>query len=130
QVERLVTLPVETALGGVPGLEALRSESIPGLAVVTAVFAEGADPYIARQSLAERLADLGPRLPAGVLPPRLSPLTSATMDVLKIGLVSHVRSPMDLRTLADWTIRPRLLMVPGVTRVNVFGGEVRQVQVR
>ncbi len=130
QVETLVTLPIETALGGVAGLEALRSESIQGLSVVNAVFADASDVHLARQALAERLADIGPRLPAGASPPRLSPLTSATMDVLKIGLTSHVRSPMELRTLADWTIRPRLLMVPGVARVNVFGGEVRQLQVR
>jgi CzcA family heavy metal efflux pump len=129
QVELLVTLPIETALGGVTGLEALRSESIQGLSVINAVFGDGTDVYLARQALAERLADIGPRLPAGVLPPRLSPLTSATMDVLKIGLTSHAQSPMELRTLADWTIRPRLLMVPGVARVNVFGGEVRQLQV-
>ncbi len=130
QVELLVTLPIETALGGVTGLEALRSESIQGLSVINAVFADDTDVYIARQALAERLADIGPRLPAGVLSPRLSPLTSATMDVLKIGLTSHTQSPMELRALADWTIRPRLLMVPGVARVNVFGGEVRQLQVR
>jgi CzcA family heavy metal efflux pump len=130
QVELLVTLPIETALAGVTGLEALRSESIPGLSVVNAVFADGTDVYVARQALAERLADIGPRLPTGVQPPRLSPLTSATMDVLKIGLTSHVQSPMELRTLADWTIRPRLLMIPGIARVNVFGGEVRQLQVR
>ncbi len=129
QVELLVTLPIETALGGVTGLKALRSESIHGLSVIDAVFDDATDVYLARQALAERLADIGPRLPSGVRPPRLSPLTSATMDVLKIGLVSHVQSPMDLRTLADWTIRPRLLMVPGVARVNVFGGEVRQLQV-
>jgi CzcA family heavy metal efflux pump len=129
QVERLVTLPIETALGGVGGLEVLRSESIQGLSVINAVFGNATDVYIARQALAERLADIGPRLPAGVLPPRLSPLTSATMDVLKIGLTSHTLSPMELRTLADWTLRPRLLMVPGVARVNVFGGEVRQLHV-
>lgn len=130
QVELLVTLPIETALGGIAGLQALRSESIQGLSVINAVFDDATDVYLARQALAERLADIGPRLPTGVLPPRLSPLTSATMDVLKIGLTSHVRSPMELRTLADWTIRPRLLMVPGVARVNVFGGEVRQLQVQ
>src|SRR6185369_15508566 len=106
------------------------SESIQGLSVVNAVFSDDTDVHLARQALAERLADIGPRLPAGVSPPRLSPLTSATMDVLKIGLTSHVRSPMELRTLADWTIRPRLLMVPGIARVNVFGGEVRQLQVQ
>jgi CzcA family heavy metal efflux pump len=130
QVELLVTLPIETALGGVAGLQALRSESIQGLSVITAVFRDDVDLFKARQVVAENLADIGPRLPAGVQPPRLSPLTSATMDVLKIGLTSRTRSPMDLRTLADWTIRPRLLMVPGVARVNVFGGEVRQVQVQ
>jgi Cu/Ag efflux pump CusA len=96
---------------------------------VNAVFADTTDVYLARQALAERLSDIGPRLPAGVRPPRLSPLTSATMDVLKIGLASHRLSPMDLRTLADWTVRPRLLMVPGVARVNVFGGDVRRVEV-
>ncbi|MEB2285351.1 MAG: hypothetical protein B6D46_14510 [Polyangiaceae bacterium UTPRO1] len=130
QVEQLVTLPIETALGGVQGLASLRSESIPGLSVVTAVFADAVDVYTARQALAERLADVAPRLPAGVMPPRLSPLTSATMDVLKIGLTSAVQSPLELRTLADWTLRPRLLMVPGVARVNVFGGEVRQIQIQ
>ncbi len=130
QVELLVTLPIETTLGGVSGLDTLRSESIQGLSVITAVFRDGVDVYKARQVVAESLADIGPRLPSDVRPPRLSPLTSATMDVLKIGLTSATRSPMDLRTLADWTIRPRLLMVPGVARVNVFGGEVRQMQVQ
>ena len=94
QVELLVTLPIETALGGVAGLQALRSESIQGLSVVNAVFADASDVYLARQAIAERLADIGPRLPVGVLPPRLSPLTSATMDVLKIGLTSHTMSPI------------------------------------
>jgi Cu/Ag efflux pump CusA len=128
QVELLVTLPIETALGGVTGLAALRSESIQGLSVINAVFDDATDVYQARQALAERLADVGPRLPrGGAAAP--SPLTSATMDVLKIGLTSHVLSPMDLRTLADWTLRPRLLMVNGVARVNVFGGDVRQLQI-
>ncbi len=130
QVELLVTLPIETALGGVNGLESLRSESIQGLSVITAVFRDDVDVYKARQAVAESVADVGPRLPAGVQPPRLSPLTSATMDVLKVGFTSDTRTPMELRTLADWTIRPRLLMVPGVARVNVFGGQVRQVQVQ
>ena len=84
----------------------------------------------ARQLLAEQLGAAASRLPLGVGPPRLSPLTSATMDVLKIGLVSETRSPMELRALADWTLRPRLLIVPGVARVNVFGGDVRQLQIQ
>jgi CzcA family heavy metal efflux pump len=129
QVEQLVTRPIETALGGVAGLESIRSESIQGLSVVTVVFAEGADVFRARQLLAESLADAAPRLPIGVSPPRVSPLTSATMDVLKIGLQSSVLTPMELRSLADWTVRPRLMMVPGVARVNVFGGDVRQIRI-
>ncbi len=130
EVERLVTLPVEASLGGLPGLEALRSDSLQGLSAVTAVFADGSDVFRARQLVAEALSEVAPSLPAGVDPPRLSPLTSATMDVLKIGLTSDALSPMDLRTLGEWTLRPRLLMVPGVARVNVFGGETRQIQIR
>lgn len=98
--------------------------------MVTVNFREGTDAFVARQQLAENLAELTARLPSGVSAPTVSPLTSSTMDVLKIGLVSGRLSPMDLRSLADWTLRPRLLMVPGVARVNVFGGEVREIQVR
>jgi CzcA family heavy metal efflux pump len=130
QVERLVTQPIETALGGVADVESLRSESIQGLSIVNVTFAETSDVFRSRQLVGESLAEVGARLPANVRPPRLSPLTSATMDVLKIGLTSRVRTPLELRTIADWTMRPRLLMVPGVVRVNVFGGEVRQLQVQ
>ena len=130
QVEQLVTVPIESAVGGVAGLRALRSESIQSLSVVTVVFAEDADVYSSRQLLGESLAGAAFALPPGAGPPRLSPLTSATMDVLKIGLTSDVRSQMELRDFADWTLRPRLLMVPGVARVSVFGGEVRQLQIK
>jgi CzcA family heavy metal efflux pump len=129
QVEQLVTLPIEVASSGLGQLESLRSESIQGLSILTAVFAEDADVLAARQLLAERLSEASSQLPIGVQPPRMSPLTSSTMDVLKIGLVSSALSPMELRTLADWTVRPRLLMVPGVARVNVFGGEIRELQI-
>jgi len=130
QVEALVTRPIEAALGGLGGMKALRSESIQGLSVVTVVFEEGTQVFLARQLLTERLADVTARLPQGVGSPHMSPLTSATMDVLKIGLLSSTLSPMELRTLAEWTLRPRLLAVSGVARVNVFGGDVRQLQVQ
>ncbi len=130
QVEALVTRPIESELSGVGNLESIRSESIQGLSVVTAVFKEGTDIYVARQMLAERLATLAGELPLGVKPPKMSPLTSSTMDLLKFGLVSDQLSPMALRTFADWTVRPRLLSVPGVAKVTVFGGEVRQLQVQ
>src|SRR5438477_9164704 len=130
QVEALVTRPVESAWNGVGNLESIRSESIQGLSVVTAVFKEGTDIFVARQMLAEKMAELAGELPAGVKPPKMSPLTSSTMDLLKFGLLSDKLSPMALRTVADWTVRPRLLSVPGVARVTVFGGEVRQLQIQ
>ena len=130
QVEALVTRPVENALNGAGDLDSIRSESIQGLSVVTAVFKEGTDIHVARQMLTERLAQLGGELPAGVSSPKMEPLTSSTMDLLKFGLTSDKISPMELRTFADWTVRPRLLSVPGVAAVKVFGGEVRQMQIQ
>ncbi len=130
QVEALVTRPLENTINGLGNMDSLRSESISGLSVITAVFKEGTDIFIARQMLAEKLGEMAGVLPAGVKTPVMSPLTSATMDLLKIGLVSEKLSPMELRTLADWTVKPRMLSVPGVARCIVYGGEVRQLQVQ
>lgn len=130
QVETLVTRPVENAINGLGSQESLRSETIQGLSVITVVFKEGTDIQVARQMLGEKLGEISGRLPAGVRPPRMSPLVSSTMDLLKVGLLSDKLSPMELRTLADWTLKPRLLAVPGVAKCSVFGGEVRQVQIQ
>src|SRR5580704_4327162 len=130
QVEALVTRPIENAINGLGKLESLRSGSIPGLSVITAVFKEGTDIIVARQMLAEKLTEITGELPAGVKTPQMSALTSATMDLLKVGLISKKLSPMELRTFADWTVKPRLLSVPGVARCIVFGGEVRQLQIQ
>src|SRR5665213_1334105 len=130
QVESLVTRPIESAVNGLGNMASLRSESIQGLSVVTAIFKEGTDIYIARQMLAERLAAVAGELPAGVQAPRMTPLTSSTMVVLEIGLVSDKLSPMELRTYADWTLQPRLLAASGVAHCNIFGGEVRQLQIQ
>ena len=130
QVEALVTRPVENALNGAGDLDSVRSESIQGLSVVTAVFKDGTDIFKARQMMAERLAQLGGQLPNGVAAPVMEPLTSSTMDLLKFGLTSEKNSPMQLRTFAEWTVRPRMLSVPGVAAVKVFGGEVRQLQIQ
>jgi CzcA family heavy metal efflux pump len=129
QVESLVTRPLEAAVGGAPGLATMRSESIPGLAVLAIDFADGTDPQRAHQDIAERLSRVSSTLPSGVAVPKLSPLTSSTMDLLKIGLVTDALDGYALRDLADWVIKPRLLAVPGVARVNVYGGAVRQIQV-
>lgn len=130
QVEELVTKQVENAVNGAPGLATLRSESIPGLSVVTITFIDGIDVHIARQGISERLSELGSSLPAGVGTPKLSPLVSSTMDLLKIGLLSEQVDAYALRDAADWIIKPRLLAVPGVAHVIVFGGEVRQIQIQ
>src|SRR5450432_2905262 len=129
QVEELVTRQVENAVNGAAGLATLRSESIPGLSVVTITFADGIDVHVARQAISERLSELGAALPAGVGVPKLSPLVSSTMDLLKIGLVSGTADAFTLRDNADWVIKPRLLAVPGVAHVIVFGGDVRQIQI-
>jgi CzcA family heavy metal efflux pump len=130
QVETLVTRPVESAVNGAAELESVRSESIQGLSVVTVIFNEKADIHLARQALSEKLSTLARQLPDGVRAPTLSPLVSSTMDLLKIGLMSKKMSLRDLRTFADWTLKPRLLAVPGVAGTNVFGGEVEQLQVQ
>jgi CzcA family heavy metal efflux pump len=130
EVEGLVTHPIETAVNGVGNLESIRSESIQGLSVVTAIFREGSDVMRARQMVSERLVDAASRMPQGVRAPTMVPLTSAASMVLVLGLTSEQRSPMELRTFADWTLRPRLLGVPGVAKVAIFGGEVRQIQIQ
>src|ERR1700723_1631530 len=129
QVEQLVTKQVENAVNGASGLATLRSESIPGLSVVTITFADGVDVHVARQGVSERLSEIGSSLPLGVGTPKLSPLVSSTMDLLKIGLLSDTVDAYELRDTADWIIKPRLLAVPGVAHVIVFGGNVRQIQI-
>ncbi len=129
EVERLVTVPVESAVNGVHGLETLRSSSAPGLSVVTAIFAEGTDIMDARQLVNERLVEAGTMLPAIAETPRMTPLKSSLSRLAMIGLTSERLSPRELRTLADWTIKRRLLAVRGVAQVEVFGGEVKQYQI-
>ena len=129
-VERQVTQPIENALAGTAGVEVVRSQSIPGLSVVTVVFRDGSDVFRNRQVVGERLTMLANRLPRDVAQPTMTPLTSSASTVLGVGLTSKARSLMEIRTLVDWTVRPHLMAVEGVADVNVFGGEVRQWQVQ
>ena len=129
-VERLVTQPLENAINGGANIEAVRSESIQELAAINVTFTEGTDIFRDRQLLAERVAEAALSLPPGVRTPVLGPMTSSTMDLLKVGFTSHSMSGMDLRTLVDWTIRPRVLAVPGVARAIVYGGGRREIQVQ
>ncbi|MFM9836567.1 MAG: efflux RND transporter permease subunit [Methylophilaceae bacterium] len=126
-VENLVTQPIESSIAGAVGISDMRSQSIPGLSVVTIIFDENTDVYRNRQVIAERIASL--TLPRGIMP-NITPLTSSASTVLGIGLTSNTRSLMELRTLVDWTVKPHLLAVPGVADVNVFGGDVRQLQIQ
>jgi CzcA family heavy metal efflux pump len=130
QVEQLVTRPIETAVNGATGLATIRSESIPGLSVINIQFLDKIDLYSARQGISERLSELGSSLPSGVGTPKLSPLTSSTMDLLKIGIRSKSIDAYALRDQADWVMKPALLAVPGVAHVIVFGGDVRQIQIQ
>ena len=130
QVEQLVTKPIENAVNGTPGLATIRSESIPGLSVITIQFADKIDLNAAREGISERLSELGSALPTGVDTPRLSPLVSSTMDLLKIGLVSDKLSPFELRDQAEWVMKPALLAVPGVAHVILFGGAVREIHIQ
>jgi CzcA family heavy metal efflux pump len=130
QVEVLVTQPIEQALAGIIGLSYIRSESIQGLSIVTVIFDEDTDIYRNRQLVSERLAGVTGQLPAGIGPPVPVPLASSSATVLTIGLTSKEHSLMELRDIVDWTLVPRILSVPGVADVNVFGGDVRQLQIQ
>ena len=128
-VESLVSQPIENSISGTVGVELMRSQSIPGLSVVTVIFKEGTDVYRNRQVVAERLATLANRLPDGITP-NITPLTSAASTVMGIGITSDSKSLMELRSMVDWTLRPHLMAVQGVADVNVFGGDVKQYQVQ
>lgn len=130
QVEVLVTQQIENSISGLIGLQTLRSQSIQGLSIVTATFNEHSDVYRNRQLVSERLNSLGQHLPAGVGMPVAVPLSSSSATVLTIGMHSDGKTLMELRGLVDWSLVPRLLAVPGVADVNVFGGDIQQLQVQ
>ena len=129
EVESLISVPLENALNGTMGLKTLRSKSVLGLSSVVLIFQEGTDLMRARQLVQERLAVEASRLPTVARPPvMLSPLSS-TSRLLKIGVTSNTLSQMDLTVLARWTIRPRLMAVPGVANVAIWGQRDKQFQV-
>lgn len=128
-VETLVTQPIESSIAGSVGVINLRSQSIPGLSIVTVIFDEDTDIYRDRQIVAERLNTLTNKLPRGITP-NITPLTSSASTVYGFGVTSKAINLMELRTIVDWTITPHLLSIPGVADVNVFGGDVRQFQIQ
>jgi len=130
EVEQLVTQPIENALNGAPRLKTLRSKSVLGLSSVVMFFEEGTDPFQARQFVQERLGRAGPQLPqAARAPVMLSPL-SATSRVLKVGVTSKTLSQMEMSDAVRWTVRPKLLAVPGVANVAIWGERDRQLRIQ
>ena len=129
EVEQLVTFPIETAVNGSTGVRRVRSQSTNGFSVVWVEFDWGTDIYLARQIVSEKLAAVGEQMPAGVSAPVLGPQSSILGEVLIVSLTSKHTSQQDLRTYADWVIRPRLLSTGGVAQVSVHGGDIKEYQI-
>ncbi|MCP4553472.1 MAG: efflux RND transporter permease subunit, partial [Bacteroidetes bacterium] len=129
ELERMVTFPIETAINGSNNLRRVRSSSSMGFSVVWAEFDWGTDIYQARQTINERLATIIEILPENVEKSILAPQTSLLGEVMTFGITSDSLSQMELRTMADWKFRPRLLSVPGISQVTIIGGEIKQYQI-
>ena len=129
EVEQLVTVPLENALNGVPGIDVMRSKSVPQLSSIVLIFKPGADEIRARQVVAERMAIASKILPTWAAPPFMMPPLSSTSRIMKIGITSNDKSVMDLSMLAYWKVRQRLLGVPGVANVAIWGEQLKMLQV-
>jgi CzcA family heavy metal efflux pump len=129
QVEALVTRPLEDLLAGTENVKTVRSTSSQGLSAIQVVFDRGGDPYRQRQVVTERLAEAATLLPEGIGAPLLSPLSSSMEYLVHFGYTSDRLSPMELRDLVQWSIKPQLLAVPGVAQAQIMGGEVRERQI-
>jgi len=129
EVETLITLPIESAVNGTPGVETVRSSSAVSISVVKVIFKWGTDVYQARQLVAERLQQVQAKLPEGVENPQISPISSAIATVIQYAFTAETTPLMEVRRLVDRDISNRLLAVPGVSQVIAYGGDVRQYQV-
>jgi Cu/Ag efflux pump CusA len=127
EVEALVSLPIEAAMNGTAGVFRVRSNSAAGISIVFVEFNLGTDIFRARQLVTEKLGQV--RLPTGIRPPVLGPISSTMGEIMLISMTAKTTSQMELRSIADWVIRPRLLGVPGVAQVMMIGGDTKQYQV-
>src|ERR1700722_14035145 len=129
QVEALVTRPLEGLLAGTEDVKTVRSTSSQGLSAIQVAFDRGGDPYRQRQVVTERLAEFAGLLPPGVGAPLLSPLSSSMEYLVHFGFTSDRLSPLELRDVVQWIVKPQILGVPGVSQAQIFGGEVRERQI-
>jgi cation efflux system protein involved in nickel and cobalt tolerance len=129
EVESLVTLPIESAINGTPGVSAVRSSSAASISVVRVIFNWGTDIYQARQLVTERLQSAQNKLPQGIKKPQVAPISSPIGTIATYAFTSKTTNLMEIRRIVDWQVTNRLLAVPGVTQVIVFGGDIRQYQV-
>ncbi len=129
EVEQLITVPLENALQGVPRVTEVQSESVPQLSAIFMYFSRGTDVLQARQLVRERLAQAAPTLPSWAAPPAIYPIVSATSRVMQVGITSKTIDPLDLSKIALFTIRPRLMAVPGVANVAIWGETKKEIQV-
>jgi heavy metal efflux system protein len=130
EAEHTVSIPIENALNGIPGQAKLRSLADAGVVSVSVTFKEGTDPYFARQLVIERLRGIEKELPPSAGTPTLAPLSTGLGEIYQFVVKSKVHSPMQLRTLLDWEIVPKLRSIPGITEINTMGGQLKQYQVR
>jgi heavy metal efflux system protein len=130
EVEKYVSYPIETAMAGLPRVEQIRSVSKFGLSAVTIVFVEGTDIQWARQLVSQRLVTAATKIPSGFGAPELGPMATALGEILQFEVRGRGRSPMDLRTLLEWEIAPKLREVPGVTEINAHGGFYKSFEIR
>ncbi|MCC6485054.1 MAG: efflux RND transporter permease subunit [Armatimonadetes bacterium] len=130
EVEKLVTFPIETSMGGIPDVQNVRSLSQFGLSQVTVTFDDSVETYFARQLVNERLLAVREQLPHTIAAPQMGPVSTGLGDIYQYSVESQTRSPMELRTIQDWLIRPQLRTVPGVAEVNASGGYEKQYEVQ
>jgi Cu/Ag efflux pump CusA len=130
EVEELITVPIEQALSGVPGLDELRSKSVSQLSSIQLIFERGTDELRARQLVQERIAQVTPTLPTWASPPFMMPPLSATSRIMKIGLSSDELNLVEMSSITYWKIRQRLLRVPGVAAVDIYGERLQQRHVQ
>ena len=129
RAQALVTRPLEGLLAGTENVKTVRSTSSQGLSAIQVVFDRGGDPYRQRQVVTERLAESAGVLPQGVAAPLLSPLSSSMEYLVHFGYTSERLSPVELRDVVQWIVKPQILAVPGVAQAQIFGGEVRERQI-